>query len=137
MAGEAIALKLNAFITVQSVIARGSWGKAQTRSLKGVGRYVKRNSAKLSFIAAQVPLLVVLWFHPHRLAPFLAAVTFIFAAITDWADGYIARRVRTSLPEQCLHNTPATCANYNISHQLCAADWHYQYWTCCTDMNTS
>ena len=43
---------------------------------------------------AQVPLLVVLWFHPHRLAPLLAAVTFIVAAITDWADGYIARRVR-------------------------------------------
>ena len=50
---------------------------------------------------AQVPLLVVLWFHPHRWAPLLAAVTFIFAAITDWADGYIARRVRGLLACEC------------------------------------
>ena len=41
-----------------------------------------------------VPVLVVLWFLPHRLAPLASALTFIFAAITDWADGYLARRVR-------------------------------------------
>ncbi len=40
-----------------------------------------------------VPVLVVLWFLPHRLAPLASALTFIFAAITDWADGYLARRV--------------------------------------------
>lgn len=40
-----------------------------------------------------VPVLVALWFYPHRLAPLCAALTFIFAAITDWADGYLARRV--------------------------------------------
>lgn len=54
----------------------------------------------------QVPLLVALWFHAHRLAPLLAAVTFIVAAITDWADGYLARRVRaqpTLLTLNCLH----------------------------------
>lgn len=42
-----------------------------------------------------VPVLVVLWFLPHRLAPLASALTFIFAAITDWADGYLARRVRS------------------------------------------
>ena len=42
-----------------------------------------------------VPILVVLWFLPHRLAPLASALTFIFAAITDWADGYLARRVRS------------------------------------------
>lgn len=41
-----------------------------------------------------VPVFVVLWFHPHQLAPLMAAITFIVAAITDWADGYLARRVR-------------------------------------------
>lgn len=41
-----------------------------------------------------VPVLVVLWFLPHRLAPLASALTFILAAITDWADGYLARRVR-------------------------------------------
>ena len=40
-----------------------------------------------------VPVLVVLWFLPHRLASMASALTFIFAAITDWADGYLARRV--------------------------------------------
>ncbi|CAK0785707.1 hypothetical protein CVIRNUC_008918 [Coccomyxa viridis] len=41
-----------------------------------------------------VPVLVVLWFLPHRLAPLASALTFIFAAITDWADGYLARRMK-------------------------------------------
>jgi len=40
-----------------------------------------------------VPVLVVLWFLPHKSAPLASALTFIFAAITDWADGYLARRV--------------------------------------------
>ncbi|EIE19561.1 CDP-diacylglycerol--glycerol-3-phosphate 3-phosphatidyltransferase [Coccomyxa subellipsoidea C-169] len=43
-----------------------------------------------------VPVLVVLWFHPHRLAPLMAAITFIVAAITDWADGYLARRMKVT-----------------------------------------
>ena len=43
-----------------------------------------------------VPVLVALWFLPHRLAPLASALTFIFAAITDWADGYLARRVSSS-----------------------------------------
>jgi CDP-diacylglycerol--glycerol-3-phosphate 3-phosphatidyltransferase len=42
-----------------------------------------------------VPIFAALWFHPHRLAPLCAALTFIFAAMTDWADGYLARRVRS------------------------------------------
>jgi phosphatidylglycerophosphate synthase len=46
----------------------------------------------------QVPALVVLWFHPARLAPLAAAVTFIVAALTDWADGYLARKVPACAP---------------------------------------
>ena len=44
-------------------------------------------------VLLQVPILVILWFHPARLAPLLAAITFIVAALTDWADGYLARKV--------------------------------------------
>ena len=40
-----------------------------------------------------VPIFVVLWFSPHHLAHPLAAITFIVAALTDWADGFLARQV--------------------------------------------
>ena len=57
--------------------------------------------------AMQVPALVVLWFHPARLAPLAAAVTFIVAALTDWADGYIARKVPACMT-----------AHASVSHHL-------------------
>ena len=43
---------------------------------------------------ALVPVVVALWFSPHRLAPLAAAAVFIAAALTDWADGVLARKVR-------------------------------------------
>ena len=45
------------------------------------------------FRIALVPVFAVVWFLPHRLAPFICAVTFNLAALTDWADGYLARKV--------------------------------------------
>lgn len=38
------------------------------------------------------PLVVILLYFPGRITCVLAALVFIFAAITDWVDGYIARR---------------------------------------------
>ena len=38
------------------------------------------------------PLVVVLLYFPGKVTCVLAALVFIFAAITDWMDGYIARR---------------------------------------------
>lgn len=65
-----------------------------------------------------VPVLVVLWFHPHQLAPLLAAITFIVAAITDWTDGYLARRVITSAPPSvlvhCMHY-PRLCSPSSLA----------------------
>ena len=46
------------------------------------------------FRIALVPFLVVAYLHSSPSAPLLAAATFCLAAITDWADGYLARRVR-------------------------------------------
>lgn len=40
-----------------------------------------------------VPVLLLLWDSKWTWAPLLCAVTFITAAVTDWADGYLARRV--------------------------------------------
>lgn len=38
------------------------------------------------------PLVVILLYFPGRVTCVCAALVFIFAAITDWMDGYIARR---------------------------------------------
>lgn len=42
---------------------------------------------------ALVPVLVLLWHTPHRTASSATAIVFIAAAVTDWLDGYLARRV--------------------------------------------
>lgn len=38
------------------------------------------------------PLVIVLLYFPGRITCIIAVLVFIFAAITDWMDGYIARR---------------------------------------------
>lgn len=38
------------------------------------------------------PLVVILLYFPGRITCILAVLVFIFAAITDWMDGYIARK---------------------------------------------
>lgn len=43
---------------------------------------------------AFIPLLVVLFYWQHPWAPFLAATVFGVAGLTDWADGFLARRWR-------------------------------------------
>ena len=68
---------------------------------------------------AQVPILVILWFHPARLAPLLAAITFIVAAVTDWADGYLARKVPACM-HACMHGPPLGHLLDSILH---AAAW--------------
>lgn len=40
-----------------------------------------------------IPVLVVLFFLPGDLARTLAACVFLLAAVTDWADGYLARKL--------------------------------------------
>ena len=42
---------------------------------------------------AAIPLLAVLLMYPSRPAGFWAAVVFSLASVTDWLDGYLARRM--------------------------------------------
>ena len=44
-----------------------------------------------------VPVFVCLYFLKARLAPITAAIVFIAAAITDWLDGFLARKVSNVL----------------------------------------
>jgi CDP-diacylglycerol--glycerol-3-phosphate 3-phosphatidyltransferase len=45
------------------------------------------------FRIAVIPLLVVILLYPSKTAAFLATLLFALASITDWLDGYIARRM--------------------------------------------
>jgi CDP-diacylglycerol---glycerol-3-phosphate 3-phosphatidyltransferase len=40
-----------------------------------------------------VPVFMGTWYWRHRFGSILTALVFILAAVTDWADGYLARRV--------------------------------------------
>ena len=44
------------------------------------------------FRIAVIPIIVVLMMYPNRIATWIAAILFSVAAITDYFDGYIARR---------------------------------------------
>lgn len=42
---------------------------------------------------ALIPVLVVFFYLPYTWAPLATAAVFILAAVTDWLDGYLARRM--------------------------------------------
>jgi CDP-diacylglycerol--glycerol-3-phosphate 3-phosphatidyltransferase len=42
---------------------------------------------------ALIPVLILFFYLPYTWSSFVAAIIFIFAAITDWLDGYLARRM--------------------------------------------
>ena len=42
---------------------------------------------------ALIPLFIVAYYMPTARAPMLATVIFVAAALTDWLDGYLARRL--------------------------------------------
>ncbi|MFO7749316.1 MAG: CDP-diacylglycerol--glycerol-3-phosphate 3-phosphatidyltransferase [Desulfobacteraceae bacterium] len=54
---------------------------------------VHPNFMTISRIAA-VPVFVVLLMYPGKLTAFLAAIVFSVAAITDYFDGYLARKMK-------------------------------------------
>lgn len=44
------------------------------------------------FRIAAVPIIVILMLYPNRISTWIAAILFSLAAITDYFDGYIARK---------------------------------------------
>ena len=49
---------------------------------------------------ALVPVLMACWYGAHRHAPVATAVVFITASVTDWLDGYLARRMALASGKQ-------------------------------------
>ena len=47
---------------------------------------------------ALIPLFVVAYYLPYRDAHIVATVLFVIAALTDWLDGYLARRLHQLSP---------------------------------------
>ena len=45
-----------------------------------------------------IPVLVALYFVSHPAATVWATVVFVLAAVTDWLDGYLARRWQQTSP---------------------------------------
>lgn len=45
-----------------------------------------------------IPLFVLAYYLPYAWAPMLASALFIVAALTDWLDGYLARRLHQLSP---------------------------------------
>ncbi|WP_237056206.1 CDP-diacylglycerol--glycerol-3-phosphate 3-phosphatidyltransferase [Microbulbifer sediminum] len=50
------------------------------------------------FRVALIPVLVLVFFLPYKWSYLASAVIFCLAAITDWLDGYIARKMNQSTP---------------------------------------
>src|ERR1043165_3415525 len=47
---------------------------------------------------ALIPLFVVVYYLPYPHAPMIAAIIFAGAGVTDWLDGYLARRLEQHSP---------------------------------------
>jgi len=47
---------------------------------------------------ALIPVFVVVYWLPYGWAPVWAALIFVIAGVTDWLDGYLARRLEQSSP---------------------------------------
>ncbi|KQN56358.1 MULTISPECIES: CDP-diacylglycerol--glycerol-3-phosphate 3-phosphatidyltransferase [Rahnella] len=46
------------------------------------------------FRVALIPFFVLAFYLPYPWAPMACALIFVFAAMTDWLDGYLARRLK-------------------------------------------
>ena len=62
---------------------------AENRRIKNI---LNRPNILTLFRIASIPVIVILMLFPNRFCSFLAAILFSAAAITDYLDGYYARR---------------------------------------------
>jgi CDP-diacylglycerol--glycerol-3-phosphate 3-phosphatidyltransferase len=72
---------------------------------------------------ALIPLLVAAYFWPHRWANEVATALFIVAGLTDWLDGYLARRLQQLSPFGAFLDPVADKLMVAAALILLAADW--------------
>jgi CDP-diacylglycerol--glycerol-3-phosphate 3-phosphatidyltransferase len=58
----------------------------------GIKKMLSHPNSLTLFRILAVPVIVILLLFPNRLCTFIAAIIFSVAAITDYLDGYLARR---------------------------------------------
>jgi CDP-diacylglycerol--glycerol-3-phosphate 3-phosphatidyltransferase len=72
---------------------------------------------------ALIPLFIAAYFWPHRWANEVATVLFIIAGLTDWLDGYLARRLQQFSPFGAFLDPVADKLMVAAALILLAADW--------------
>ena len=75
-----------------------------------------------------IPLFVVIFFLPYKWAHFASAMVFSVAAITDWADGYVARKYNQSTAFGAFLDPVADKLMVVIALLLLVTMHHYSAW---------
>jgi len=75
-----------------------------------------------------IPLFVVVFYLPFKWAHFASAMVFSIAAITDWADGYVARKYNQSTPFGAFLDPVADKLMVAIALLLLVGLHHYSAW---------
>ena len=75
-----------------------------------------------------IPLFVVVFYLPFKWAFFASALVFSFAAITDWADGYVARKYNQSTPFGAFLDPVADKLMVVIAILLLLTQYHDAVW---------
>jgi CDP-diacylglycerol---glycerol-3-phosphate 3-phosphatidyltransferase len=75
-----------------------------------------------------IPFFVVIFFLPFKWAHFASAMVFSIAAITDWADGYVARKYNQSTPFGAFLDPVADKLMVAIALLLLVTVYHYSAW---------
>ena len=70
-----------------------------------------------------VPVFTIVWFLPYQLSPLACAVTFNLAALTDWADGYLARKVILGPASDLPAGLHASVAEMNFASCAASGAW--------------
>ncbi len=72
-----------------------------------------------------IPFFVLAFYLPFVWAPFVCALIFFIAAVTDWFDGYLARRW-TKDPFRCLPRSG--CGKVMVAIAMVLVAEHYHTW---------